>query len=99
MHFKKLANLELGTFPSLKRRGGCGINEKLQSHRSAADGVVISANCSGLKHFRRPDHPGRAISERIHSIDGASTPSFQGGECCSIPIFHSLDDRAYSSVN
>jgi hypothetical protein len=29
--------------PSLKRRGGCGINKKSQSLRSAADGVVSSA--------------------------------------------------------
>ena len=29
--------------PSLKRRGGCGINKKMRSHRKAADGVVSSA--------------------------------------------------------
>src|SRR5947199_2133516 len=27
-------------FPSLQRRGVCGINQKTRSHRSAADGVV-----------------------------------------------------------
>jgi len=27
-------------FPSLQRRGGCGINKMARSHRSAADGVV-----------------------------------------------------------
>src|SRR5438132_648238 len=31
-------------FPSLKRRGGCGINQKLRSHRRAADGQVADAN-------------------------------------------------------
>jgi hypothetical protein len=41
-------NWNRAIFPSLKRRGGCGINKKLRSHRSAADGVVSSANCSGL---------------------------------------------------
>src|SRR5215471_3421031 len=35
---------------SLKRRGGCGINKKMRSHRRAADGVVSSA-----KAFRPND--------------------------------------------
>jgi hypothetical protein len=86
----ELVNLEFGAFPSLKRRGGCGINEKLQSHRSAADGVVSSASCSGLNNFRRTDYPGRAVSERIHSIDGASTPPFEGGEYSPIAIHSHL---------
>jgi hypothetical protein len=48
----KLAHLEFGAkFPSLKRRGGCGINKMSRSHRSAADGVVSSAPCSGLSNF------------------------------------------------
>ncbi len=53
----ELANLEFGAFPSLKRRGGCGINEKLQSHRSAADGVVSSATFSGLNNFPKLTTP------------------------------------------
>src|SRR5207237_5609403 len=32
--------IQWGAFPSLQRRGGCGINKKSRSHRSAADGVV-----------------------------------------------------------
>ena len=46
----------LGTFPSLKslkRRGGCGINQKSRSHRRAADGVVARKTRFGrriLKH-------------------------------------------------
>src|SRR5207249_9316922 len=52
-------------FPSLQRRGGCGINKKSRSHRSAADGVVSSAKCLGLR-FRRTDHPVRAFSEGDH---------------------------------
>src|SRR5439155_839595 len=42
------------------------------------------------EQLRRTDHPGRAVSERIHFIDGASTPPFQGGEYCSIPIHSQL---------
>src|SRR2546428_11941530 len=34
----KVANT--GQIPLLVRRGGCGIDKKLRSHRSAADGVV-----------------------------------------------------------
>jgi len=82
----ELANLEFGAFPSLKRRGGCGINKKLQSYRSAADGVVSSANCPGLNDFAELTTPAAPFSERIHFIDGASTPPFQGGEYAPIPI-------------
>ena len=39
------------TFPSLKRRGGCGINKKARSLRSAADGVVSSAKLFKPKDF------------------------------------------------
>src|ERR1041385_5663886 len=38
-------------FPSSQRRGGCGINEKTRSYRSAAAGVVRSAEGFRLKHF------------------------------------------------
>ena len=38
----------LTKFPSLQRRGGCGINQKSRSLRSAADGVVSSERYSGL---------------------------------------------------
>ena len=34
----------LERFPLLARRGGCGINKKSRSHRSAADGVSSSGN-------------------------------------------------------
>src|SRR5215831_12021589 len=36
-------NRNQATFPSLKRRGGCGINQISRSDRIAADGVVSSA--------------------------------------------------------
>src|SRR6516225_5568116 len=45
------ANSRETYFPSLKRRGGCGINKGLRSHRNAADGVVGSAGRSGLHRF------------------------------------------------
>src|SRR6516164_6142452 len=43
-------NRNPATFPSLKRRGGCGINQISRSYRIAADGVV------GLAKAFRPDH-------------------------------------------
>src|SRR6266513_3929799 len=44
-------NWNQAIFPSLKRRGGCSINQKVRSHRKAADGVVGSARSSGLNNF------------------------------------------------
>src|SRR6516165_9308080 len=46
-------NCRASIFPSLKRRGGCGINQISRSHRIAADGVVRSA-----KAFRPNDFAG-----------------------------------------
>src|SRR3954468_4478882 len=40
-------DVEVSIFPSLKRRAGCGINETVRSHRSAADGVARSASPIG----------------------------------------------------
>ena len=67
-------------FPSLKRRGGCASNKKSRSHRSGADGVVSSAKRLGLNSFAELTTPAAPISERIHLIDGASTPPLRGGE-------------------
>src|SRR5436853_5012070 len=71
-------------FPSLQRRGGCGINQKSRSHRRAADGVVAHAtrftNAFRSIACERPPRP-RLLSERIHFANGASTPPLQGGEC------------------
>src|SRR5881628_401309 len=69
-----------GRIPLLAEEGGCGIQSKLRSHRSAADGVVSSAQSSGLKRLAEPTTPAAPISERIHFIDGASTPPLRGGE-------------------
>jgi len=49
------------TLPSLKRRGGCGINKKLRSHRTAADGVVRPAKSSGLCTFAELTTPSTRI--------------------------------------
>src|SRR5437867_7544137 len=71
-----------GVFPSLERRGGCGINKKARSHRSAADGVVAHKRSMRM-HFERSsldDHPGCANKERDNFMSGAATPPFQGGE-------------------
>src|SRR5207249_4199112 len=36
----KMTKFSRSAFPSLPRRGGCGIHQKSRSHRRAADGVV-----------------------------------------------------------
>src|SRR5438128_7579061 len=46
-------NLGVGLFPSLQRRGGCGINKKSRSHRSAADGWSLTSNVTR----ERPPRP------------------------------------------
>src|SRR6516162_10164602 len=86
-------NRNQATFPSLKRRGGCGINKKSGSHRSAADGVVRSAkvfrpkNFAGLTTFKASRYRARASRPSARTkvasryfLDRASTPPFQGGE-------------------
>src|SRR5437667_9281275 len=64
------------------RRGGkgCGINKSREATEEAADGVVSSAKCSGLNRFAELTTPAAPISERIHFIDGTSTPPLRGGE-------------------
>jgi len=70
--------IELGAriFPTLPRRGGCGINKKLRSHQSAADGVVAHKPCFKTHCETRlvSDHPIRAVSERGHFFGGAHIP-------------------------
>src|SRR5438552_3953875 len=81
------------TFPSLKRRGGCGINKKARSLRSAADGVVRSAKLFRPKDFAdlflrlrpiglalRATPSARTKVASRHFLDRASTPPLQGGE-------------------
>src|SRR3989442_8482029 len=73
--------VQCGRIPLLVRRGGCGINKKARSHRSAADGVVAHKS-----HFRMrferwclSDHPVRAFSERDLFSCGAATPPHEEG--------------------
>jgi len=69
------------TFPSLKRRGGCGINKKAQSLRSAADGVVSSAKLFRPEDFADLTTPSaRTKVASRHFLDRAPSPPFQGGE-------------------
>src|SRR5437868_14519466 len=81
------------TFPSLKRRGGCGINKKARSLQSTADGVVSSAKLFRPKDFAdlplrlrpiglalRATPSARTKVASRHFLDRASTPPFQGGE-------------------
>src|SRR5207249_4139407 len=71
--------LLLRTFPSSQRRGGCGINRKSRSHRSAADGVVGSARLFRLQNFAELTTPSAPFGTRLF-FDGAATPPLQGGE-------------------
>src|SRR6516164_5401964 len=63
-------NRNQATFPSLKRRGGCGINQISRSHRIAADGVVSSA-----KAFRPNDFAGLTTIYASRYRARASRPS------------------------
>src|SRR5213079_1487928 len=90
-----LMNWNKTTFPSLKRRGGCGINQKCEATESRRRGARFG-EVFRPEQFRRTDHPGRAVSERIHFIDSAATPPFQGGECRALQFVHSFIERRYS---
>src|SRR5215831_12473534 len=74
-------NWHQATFPSLKRRGGCGINKKMRSNQRAADGVVRPAKSSGLCTYAGLTTPSARtkVASRCF-FDRASTPPFQGGE-------------------
>src|SRR5690348_12835642 len=63
-------NWNQALFPSLKRRGGCGINKKARSLRSAADGVVSSA-----KLFRPKDFADLLLRLRPIGLALRATPS------------------------
>src|SRR5439155_1727498 len=75
--------VQWGAFPSLQRRGGCGINKKSRSHRSAADGVVaykpMFQNVFRNITCERPPRPRRFRNGTI--FDGADTPPSQGLAC------------------
>src|SRR5215831_14364040 len=91
-------NRNQATFPSLKRRGGCGINQISRSNRIAADGVVSSAKAFRPNHFSGLTTPSaRTKVAPRYFFDRASTPPFQGGEYAR-PAMHShlRIDRTYS---
>src|SRR5947207_1723511 len=88
-------NWNQAIFPSLKRRGGCGSIKGAKPPESRRRGGRFG-EIFRSEQFRRTDHPGRAVSERIHFMDSAATPPFQGGEYCLIPI-HSHLHRAKMS--
>src|SRR5207249_3476649 len=75
-------NWNQALFPSLQRRGRCGINKTVRSLRSAADGVVSSAKLFRPKDFADLTTPSaRTKVASRHFLDRAATPPFQGGEC------------------
>src|SRR5437879_12136937 len=75
-------SFSFGAFPSLQRRGGCGINKKSRSHRSAADGVVAHTQMfqSAFRDVTRERPPRPRLFGTGPFFDGASTPPLQGGE-------------------
>jgi hypothetical protein len=97
----------------LKRRGGCGINKTLRSHRSAADGreararhrealiAVSSANRSGLNNFAELTTP--AAPHRNGSLSLMARPPllFEEGKYVSREImkwFARLGARAWRTT-
>src|SRR6266480_531617 len=91
-------NWNQATFPSLKRRGGCGsikgAKPPISRRRGGRFGEIFRP-----EQFRRTDHPGRAVSERIHFIDSAATPPFQGGECRALQFVHTFSVFAAIETN
>ena len=56
----ELVNLEFGAFPSLKRRGGCAIDE-MDPFRNGAAGVVSSAKSFRPGQFAELTTPSAAL--------------------------------------
>src|SRR5437660_3059842 len=67
---------------SLVRRGGCGINTKSRSLRSAADGVVAHTQTfqNAFRNVTRERPPSPRLFGTGPFFDGAATPPLQGGE-------------------
>jgi hypothetical protein len=101
-------NRNQGIFPSLKRRGGCGINQISRSYRIAAAGVASSA-----KAFRPKDFAGLttiyASRYRARASPSARTKVasryfltayppllFKEGNMLVRQFIHIFTDRAYS---
>src|SRR6267378_6132537 len=73
--------VQCGLIPLLVRRGGCGINKKSRSHRSAADGVVahtqIFQNALRKRNRERPPRP--RLFGTGPFFGGAATPPHEEG--------------------
>src|SRR3989449_7833759 len=74
--------VQSGRIPLLVRRGGCGINKKSRSHRSAADGVVAHTQMfqNAFRNVTRERPPRPRLFGTGPFLDGAATPPLKGGE-------------------
>jgi hypothetical protein len=82
-------------FPSLQRRGGCGINKKSRSHRNAADGVVAHTQMfqNALRSVTRERPPRPRLFGRGAFLGGAATPPYKGGNKPAFKFVHILYER------
>src|SRR5215471_5046134 len=101
-------NWNQAKLPSLKRRGGCGINKKMRSNRRAADGVVRPAKSSGLYTFAelttiyasrycaRASRPSARTNVASRYFWTAHPPLlFKEGNMLARQFIHIFCDRAY----
>ena len=81
---------------ALKRRGGCGMNKRMRSHRRAADGVVRPAKSSGLYTLAERTTPSARtkVASRC-SIDAHPPLLYQEGSFLDRQFIHSFYDRPY----
>ena len=87
--------LNQATFPSLKRRGGCGINKKMRSHRIAADGVVSSAKAFRPNDFAGLTTPSARTKVASRYFLTAHPPLlFKEGNMLDRQFIHTFYDRA-----
>src|SRR5215471_2440745 len=90
-------NWHQATFPSLKRRGGCGINKKRRSNQRAADGVVRPAKSSGLCTFAERTTPSARTKVAARCFLTAHPPLlFKEGNMLARRFIHTCYDRAYN---
>src|SRR5713226_4334913 len=73
--------VQCGRIPLLVRRGGCGINKKSRSHRSAADGVVAHTQMfqNALRNVVRERPPRPRLFGTGPFFSGAATPPYKEG--------------------
>jgi hypothetical protein len=87
-------NCQVAQIPLLEKEGWLRHQLKLRSHRSAADGVVSSAKCSGLNNFAELTTP--AAPSRNGSILLMARPPllFKEGNIAQFQFIHRFYDRA-----